>query len=80
MKAKLFLFLLALSVSIILGVLRVVGEKGESFQAIAHLWVGGLFVAGIRHRPVLWIAIALSLVELFCFLVGDPFPMVAPGV
>jgi dolichyl-phosphate-mannose--protein O-mannosyl transferase len=31
--------------SLVLGALRIHGEKGEIFQAIAHLFVGGLFVA-----------------------------------
>ena len=61
---------LILITSIILGALRIGGEKGEIFQAVAHLWVGGLFVAGtLRSRSVLWIAIALSVLELACFLV-----------
>ncbi len=67
--------LAALIVSIVLALLRIGGEKGELFQAIAHLWAGGLFVAGvIRNRPALWIAIALSLVELACFLAGVGIP------
>ena len=61
---------LILITSIILGALRIGGEKGEIFQAVAHLRVGGLFVAGtLRSRSVLWIAIALSVLELACFLV-----------
>lgn len=62
--------ILTLIVSIILGALRVGGQRGEIFQAVAHLWVGGLFVVGVlRSRSVLGIAIALSLLELACFLV-----------
>ncbi len=61
---------LILITSIILGALRIGGEKGEFFQAVAHIWVGGLFVLGtLRSRSVLWIAIALSVLELACFLV-----------
>ena len=61
---------LILIMSIILGALRIGGERGEIFQAVAHLWVGGLFVGGVlRSLSYLWIAIALSLLELACFLV-----------
>jgi hypothetical protein len=67
-------------VSIVLAVMRIGGVKGESFQAVAHLWVGGLFASGGTEHYYTWgtgtgssmvkieLAVVLSLVELACFL------------
>jgi hypothetical protein len=66
--------------SIIFGLLRIFGLKTKSFQAFAHLWVG--YLAGIYWavfhlediqfivdtRMLLWNIVALSVVELACFL------------
>ena len=70
-------------VSAALAILRVAGEKGEIFQAVAHVWVGGLcgaWLMGRLHgRPLSSdpldldaelardLAIALSIVEVICF-------------
>jgi hypothetical protein len=56
--------------AIVLGILRIAGEKGEAFQAVAHLFVGGLFVAwaytkNARYISVFW---ALVIVEVIAFL------------
>jgi hypothetical protein len=58
-------------IAIALGILRVAGHKSQRFQAIAHLFVGGLFTAAyFRWDAVLLaVAVALSLVELATFLV-----------
>jgi hypothetical protein len=74
--------LLAL-VSVVLASLRVGGLTSEAFQAVAHLWVGGLFAAGYvqysatwgtdrRNDAMLkiWLGVGLSVIELACFLFG----------
>jgi hypothetical protein len=57
-----------------LAALRIAGHKSPAFQAVAHIFVGGLFGAwahgGKPARPYLWLAVLLSLVELACFLMG----------
>lgn len=57
--------------AIVIGSLRVAGVKSELFQAIAHLYVGGLLgcYAGTSHEFWLYLAWILSLLELVCFLV-----------
>lgn len=59
-------------IAVALGVLRVMGHKSEAFQAVAHLYVGGLFGAFFagRVRLYLYLAIGLSLTEAACFLLG----------
>ncbi len=58
--------------SLLLGSLRVAGFKSQTYQAFAHLYVGGLFVAspwGLGDRWFyLVLALGLSTVELACFL------------
>lgn len=56
--------------SALLAYFRVRGYKSQFFQAIAHLWVGGLFAIGIwgGGRVELWCAVALTVVETICFL------------
>lgn len=57
-------------VALALGVLRASGYKDEVFQAIAHLVVGGLFVAWRYSKsiPYLVIFILLCVTELACFV------------
>ena len=40
------MFWFLLLVSIVIGLLRIIGEKGDIFKDIAHFWVAGLFAAG----------------------------------
>lgn len=57
------------TITILLCFLRIIGEKSPSFQASAHLFVGGLIGAyAVRHNPW-WIAlsIVLCVVEVACF-------------
>lgn len=69
--------------SLLLAGLRIGGVTDQTFQAVAHLWVGGLVGFGsaehyytwgswehVRRGPMLKIAlaVALSVVELVCFL------------
>lgn len=59
------------SIAIVLAVIRIRGYKSQTFQAIAHLFVGGLFTASwlqVNTRENLILAIALSVIELGCFL------------
>jgi hypothetical protein len=55
-----------ISVSALLAVLRIGGEKSEAFQAVAHLWVGALLYAWIagRNASAKRIAIVLSVIEV----------------
>jgi hypothetical protein len=66
---KFVLLLVAVFVSSFLGYLRYYGEKGEIFQALAHLWVGGLFIATIAYRsPTTGLALLyLTVLEILCF-------------
>lgn len=61
-----------IAVSIVIALVRIAGVKHEAFQAIAHLWVGGLSGAWFVDRTKLygWSVVALSVVEVACFLVG----------
>lgn len=59
-----------LVLSILLAGLRVAGVTHPAFQAVAHLYVGGLIVAGWRgwnrntlHQPPTIHAIVLSIIE-----------------
>lgn len=55
--------------SVFLGTVRILGQKDEIFQAVAHVWVGGLFAAGILgKRWCLLCAVGLTIVEVMCFL------------
>jgi hypothetical protein len=73
---------LLLVAAAVLAGLRICGFQDQIFQAVAHLFVGGLFAAGYVQRMQardqrdqrsasrkLWLALWLSLVELVCFLV-----------
>jgi FtsH-binding integral membrane protein len=71
-------------VALLLAITRIAGHKSEAFQAVAHLFVGGLFAAGYVEygftwtgigcdkgraaKRKLWLAVALSLIELACGL------------
>ena len=61
---------LLIAVSLLLAVLRALGCKSESFQAIAHLWIGFLIgVALLRYYTPVILVILLSVVEVICFFV-----------
>ena len=62
--------LLVLVVSAVLGLLRLFGEKGEFFQAVAHLWVAWLFCKWwfTNDRKTLCAGIVLTILEVACFL------------
>ena len=55
--------------SIIIALCRIFGMKGKIFQAVSHLWIGGLIGAAIINHSSLLIAqiVGLSVVELLCF-------------
>ncbi len=67
-------------VAVILAGIRIAGHKSQSFQAAAHLFVGGLLGAAISElcrggdgwkfgaANELAVAIALSIVEVACFI------------
>jgi hypothetical protein len=60
------------TVAILLAVGRIAGLTDEAFQAAAHLFVGGVFVAWRYsrrsfHKAVFW---GVTIVEGICFLVG----------
>jgi hypothetical protein len=61
-----------LAVSYLLGALRLAGARHEAFQAVAHLWVGGLIGARIAagEKECGRIAFALSVLELVAFILG----------
>jgi uncharacterized membrane protein YfcA len=55
--------------SFVLAATRIAGHKSEAFQAVAHVFVGGLFGAYIADRKqsdCLRLAILLSLIEVAC--------------
>lgn len=62
------LILVALSVAV--GLPRVLGQHSEMYQAIAHVYVGGLGGAWIaeRRRLDLVLLLVLSALEVACFL------------
>ena len=67
-------------IAVIFAIIRIAGHKSEAFQAVAHLFVGWLFGAAyFQYRPrkssamparlpPSMLPIALSLIELACFL------------
>lgn len=61
---------LLILVAIIFATLRFGGQKSQTFQALSHLFVGGLIGAFlVGHGPLLLIlSIALSVVEVVAFL------------
>jgi hypothetical protein len=71
---------LLLTIAIVLSMLRIGGHTSETYQAAAHLFVGGLFAAGYMQYRYTWteggrdamrkilLAIGLTAVEVACFL------------
>lgn len=69
-----------IAIALVIAGLRIVGFTHESYQAAAHLFVGGLVGAWIVQRNAtdlrnvllantnLFMAFALSVVEVACFL------------
>jgi len=55
-----------LLVSVAAAAMRVIGCRHQAFQAVAHLWVGGLIGAWLtgRRRRYLRMAVALTIVEI----------------
>ena len=77
------MFALLLAIAAVFATLRIGGQAGETFQAAAHLYVGGLLGACVNDfffaiddendRRMYWyfgIGLGLSLVEAACFLVS----------
>jgi len=70
------LSLVLIAVSVALAGLRIYGITNQTFQAAAHLWVGGLIVGYWTQRKTwprdsymcLCLSIALSVIELGCFI------------
>jgi len=65
-----------IAIALLLAGIRIAGHKSPSFQAVAHLFVGGCL--GVWLAPLgtswldwksmwLWLAIALSVIEVICF-------------
>jgi len=56
-------------VTIILATLRLAGEKGQTFQAIAHIWVTWLFASAYYKRSWMYltVGILITLVEVAAF-------------
>lgn len=71
-------------IAAILATLRVLGHHDETFQAVAHLFTGGMIGAGAVHlwewvntfdelhlsgaKVCLGLAVVISLIELACFI------------
>lgn len=80
--------MIRIAISIVLAVLRIAGIHTAAYQAAAHLFVGALIGAfviqwdrdgwgGYHQRLNLWLTVALSVVEVACFVwfrffAGDP--------
>lgn len=68
--------ILLVAVSTLLACLRISGHKSEPFQAVAHLFVGGLLGSWLVGRKAqslqLALAAVLSLIELACFFLLKP--------
>jgi hypothetical protein len=63
-------FLLNSAFSAALGGFRLFGATNQSFQAVAHLYVGGLIAWAVAKKDWRYggLAAALSVLELFAFL------------
>lgn len=63
---------LVILVALALGILRIAGVLNPSFQAVAHLFLGGVVVAAYYDKLNRWslsrVAIVLSVVEVLCAL------------
>ena len=65
--------LLTFLVCLILGTLRVHGEKSQLFQGIAHITVGVVFGLGITRRwYYLVLGVLLTTLEIICFVAMKP--------
>jgi hypothetical protein len=64
------MILTLIAVSFLIGSLRALGFRSQSYQAIAHIFVGGLIGSWIatRHSYLLWLTIVLSILEIVCSL------------
>ena len=60
--------------SFVVAALRIAGVKTKAYQAVAHLWTGGVFGAwlagGRKDHQLLFQFAALCVVELGCFGYG----------
>ena len=56
--------------SLIIALCRIYGIKGKRFEAVSHLFIGGLIGAAIINHSLFLIIqiVGLSVVEVFCFL------------
>jgi hypothetical protein len=56
------------------GVLRLAGFRGEFFQALAHLYIGGLFTASylLWSRDYVVMGVALVVIECVCAFILYP--------
>lgn len=56
--------------TVIISLARIYGLKDEAFQAVAHLFVGGLAGAWLVAKRSLYLDafVALCVVEVLCFL------------
>jgi hypothetical protein len=58
-------------IAVVLAALRIAGHKSIMFQGIAHVYVGGLFgvwLADRSRKGALALGVALTVVEVLCFL------------
>lgn len=62
--------MLLVAIAVALGGIRIFGIKSALFQAVAHLYVGGLFAVYFKtwERFYLYLALGLTLLEVVCFL------------
>ena len=85
---------LAIILSIFIGVFRIIGVDSQTYQALAHFWVGGLFFAGYTNRTsdifsavnskyrypyLLWMAWILTGLEAVCFICTRVFDLPLPS-
>lgn len=61
--------LVNLAFAVVLAILRATGHKSEAFQAVAHLYEGGLFAAYVwgGDRFYLDLFVGLAIIETLCF-------------
>jgi hypothetical protein len=63
-----------------LALVRMTGHKSQSYQAVAHLWVGWLIGLWMFRGDALagWTIVALSVIEVACFVWFKLHPPVTP--
>lgn len=63
------IYVILYAIAVLLSLLRATGHKSQSFQAAAHLFVGGLLGAYFDgwNTGFLIIAVVLTVVEIVCF-------------